>query len=150
MAARTFVISKGRICELGYRVENSDPGTSGLLLAYYKGTIEANATLEAHTSKTSVDASNTECDFTNYAVTTLANVAYATSGVEAYITADDVVILSAGGTTNNTITRAILYYAANTASPGAAIPLCHYQFDVTTDGTDLTFDIPASGLYRTG
>jgi len=149
MSAETFIVSKGRINELANRVENSDPGTSGFLLAYYQG-VEAFSVLETRATKSAVDANNTECTFTNYVVQTLANVIYSTAGVEGFCTADDQVLSNAGGVVNNTIVRAIVYYATDTALPANAIPLAHYQFDITTDGSDLTFDIPASGLYRSG
>ena len=151
MAARTFVVARGRINELAQRVIDNDGTDPEFFLAYYQGAIEADVLFEAHLVKTAVDGSNTIATFTNYGTdASRANVTRTITGTEQWCSADDKTIVNAGGVTNNTITRAVLYYADDISTPNTAIPLAHYQFDITTDGTNLTFDIPASGLYRTG
>jgi len=156
MAARTFIVAKGRINELAQRVaDGANPANAGFFIAYYQGTIQADNVLETHLTKTAVDAGNAIATFTNYSTDAsrlLANVSQTISGTEVYADANDLTITTAGGTTNNTITRAILYYTPDTTAitNATSVPLVHYQFDVTTTGVDLTFEIGAGGLYVTG
>ncbi len=148
MASEHFNVAKGRINELAKRVVDGDPSTSRLVIALYK-TVETDTLLVARATKTLVDANNTECDFTNYVADgeILTTVAYAVDVAgKGWIDADNLQWALAGGTTDNHILKAILYYAADTASMGAAIPLVHYRFDITTKGVDLDLLIPTTGL----
>ncbi len=157
MVARTFVVARGRINELAERVIQNDPAASILFIAYYQGTIEVDATLEAHLTKSAVDAGQTICDFTNYSLDTsraLANIVRTIASTEQFITSDNLVISLAGGAVNNTITRAMLYYddgsgtitsgnahasiagaPAGTVVPGVATQ--NWEVDVTIDGGSL-------------
>ena len=94
-------------------------------------------------------AGNTEANFTNYARKT---------GLTGSITVDDTnnrvdidvpdqTWSSAGGAANNTLTKLIVYYE-NTASDAGRVPLTHHDFAITTDGSDVTAVINASGFYR--
>ena len=94
-------------------------------------------------------AGNTEADFTNYARKT---------GVTATITIDDAndrvdldipdqTWTSAGGTTDNTLVKLVVGYEVTAADSGR-IPCTLHDFAVTTDGSDLTAQINASGFYR--
>ena len=157
MAARTFNVSKGRINELGERVIQSDPSTAFMFIAYYHGTIQADATLEAHLTKAAVDAGNTVCDFTNYGGDhdrAISGLARTITGTEQWLDANDLTILLAGGSRSNVLTRAVLYYddgtgaaTAGTADvyvggeplgtvvPGVATQ--NWEVDVTIDGGSL-------------
>ena len=94
-------------------------------------------------------AGNTEADFTNYARKT---------GLTGTITVDDTnnrvdidvpdqTWASAGGAANNTLTKLVVYYE-NSASDAGRVPLTHHDFAITTDGSDVTAVINASGFYR--
>ena len=154
MAARTFNVSKGRINELAERVIQDDPTGCSFFIAYYKGTIEADATLEAHLTKAAVDAGNTECDFVNYGSAgqrALASVSRTITGTEQWCSCANMTLASAGTPNNNTIERAVLYYddgtgaataglarayvdglPAGTVVPGVATQ--NWEVDVTIDG----------------
>jgi hypothetical protein len=54
---------------------------------------------------------------------------------------------SAGGATNNTLTRAIIFYE-EAAADGTRIPLVALDFAATTDGNDLALQVAAAGFYR--
>lgn len=94
-------------------------------------------------------AGNTEADFTNYARKT---------GLAETVDLDDVNDLvdlevpnqtwtSAGGATNNTLTKAIVCVSTG-AGDANLIPLTHHDFTPTTDGSDLTLQFNAEGFYR--
>ena len=94
-------------------------------------------------------AGNTEADFTNYARKT---------GLTGSITVDDTnnrvdidvpdqTWSSAGGAANNTLTKLIVYYE-NSAADTGRVPLTHHDFAITTDSSDVTAVINASGFYR--
>lgn len=95
-------------------------------------------------------AGNTEADFTNYARKT---------GLTGTITVDDTndrvdidvpdqTWTSAGGTTDNTLTKAVVAYEDSAADTGR-VPQTHHDFAVTTDGSDLTIEFNAAGYART-
>ena len=118
MAARTFIVARGRMNELAERVIQGDPGTSKLFVAFYQNTIEVDALLEVHETKAAVDAQNDVCDFTNYGSDSsraLANIVRSIVADEQGFTADDLQIVNAGGATDNDITRAMLYFDLGTA-----------------------------------
>lgn len=92
---------------------------------------------------------STEADFTNYARKT---------GLTGTITVDDTndrvdvdiadqTWTAAGGASNNTLTKLVVAYQ-EAAADATRIPLTHHDFAVTTDGSDLTAQINASGFYR--
>lgn len=154
MAARTFLTSRGRINELAQRVIDDDPSGCKFFVGFYKGTIQSDVLLEAHLTKTAVDASNTICDFTNVGLDgdrVLANISRTITGLEQWCDSDDHVTTAAGGATNNTINRAVLYYddgtgqgtasasiagtPAGTVVPGVATQ--NWEVDVTIDGGTL-------------
>ena len=94
-------------------------------------------------------AANTEADFTNYARKT------GISGTNTVDTANnrtdidmpDQTWVAAGGASNNTLVKAIVYYQ-DAAADASRIPLVGLDFAVTTDGTDLTMQLNAAGFYR--
>lgn len=154
MAALTFYVAIGRINELAQRVIDADPPGNNLFIAYYTGTIQADATLQAHLTKSAVDAANTVALFTNYgtdATRKLTSVTRTITSDEQWCDSADMTISSAGGTVNETITRAILYYddvtgagfaqaeiagiPAGTVVPGIATQ--NWEVDVTIDGGSL-------------
>lgn len=92
---------------------------------------------------------NTEADFTNYARKT---------GLTGTVTVDDTndrvdcdiadqTWTSAGGASNNTLTKAVVYYQESAADSGR-VPLSHHDFAVTTDGSDVTLQVNSAGFAR--
>jgi hypothetical protein len=57
---------------------------------------------------------------------------------------------AAGGAANNTLTKLLVCYDADTAAGTDAdiVPLAHYDFAVTTDGNDLIAQFNAAGILR--
>jgi hypothetical protein len=143
MADQVFNIAKGAFVE-----KFRDSAAQGLILLLK--TAEADATLiDYDTIALILAGANVECDFTNYARKT---------GLTGTITVDDTnnrvdvdiadqTWTSAGGGTNNNIVKAIFAYQESAADSGR-VPLAHYDFVVTTDGSNLTLEVNASGALR--
>lgn len=156
MASRLFNVSKGRSLQYFDNVIAGSPTNCNLFITYYKA-IESDALLRTRTSKADVEieAANTVCDFDNFANEFLVNPTVGISDPEVFGDADTPITTatagSSGAGTNNNIVKAILYYTADdTGSLTTAIPVCMYDFVIATNGNDLDFRIPASGLVRLG
>lgn len=144
MADGVFNIAKGAF------VEKIRDGASNVLVLLLKAN-ETEADLVDHDDLAALlaAAGNTEADATNYARKT---------GITGTITVDDVndrvdadipdqTWTSLGGASNNTLTKLIVAYEESAADSGR-IPLTHHDFSVTTDGSDVTAQINASGFAR--
>lgn len=143
MADGVFNIAKGAAAE---KIRDS---ASAVLILLLKAN-EAEATLRDRDDVAAILANgSTEADFTNYARKT---------GLTGTITVDDTndrvdvdvadqTWTSAGGASNNTLTKLIVAYQESAADSGR-VPLTHHDFAVTTDGSDLTAQINAAGFYR--
>jgi len=143
MADGVFNISKGAF------VEKVRDGATALGLLLLK-VVEADDTLNNYdTLALLLAGANTECDFTNYARKT---------GITGTITVDDTnnrvdvdipdqTWTSAGGAGNNTIVKLVTYYEESAADSGR-VPISYHDFSATTDGSDLTAQVNASGLAR--
>ena len=143
MADGVFNISKGAFVE---KFRDAS-GNGGILLL--KVNQAEDDLLDHDTIAAMLAAANTEANFTNYARKT---------GLTGTITVDDVnnrvdvdmpdqTWSSAGGTVNNTLTKAVTYYQESAADSGR-IPLTHHDFIGTTDGNDLTIEFNANGFAR--
>lgn len=156
MADGVFNIAKGRVNELVTRVDTDDPTNSVLVVVLLQATSEADGTLEDYdTLAALLGGSNSEADFTNYARKTLtqAEVSAPTpddtnNRQEADI--PDQTWSSAGGAANNTLDKLIVCYDPDSTggTDTALVPLTHHDFDITTNGGDLTATIDANGFYR--
>jgi hypothetical protein len=143
MADGVFNIAKGAVAE---KIRDS---ASAVLILLLKAN-EAEATLRDRDDVAAILANgSTEADFTNYARKT---------GLTGSITVDDTndrvdvdvadqTWTSAGGASNNTLTKLIVAYQESAADAGR-VPLTHHDFAVTTDGSDLTAQINAAGFFR--
>ena len=144
MADGVFNIAKGAVAE---KVRD-DPTKLGILLLRAN---EAEATLRDRDTLADLlgAAGNTEANFTNYARKT---------GITGVITVDDTNDRvdvdvpdqqwnDAGGATNNTLTKAIVFYEES-ASDAGRIPLTHHDFAITTDGNHLQAQVAVAGFYR--
>lgn len=120
--------------------------------------LEADNTLRDYdTLAALLAAANDEADFTNYARKTLTSLGGSGITVDDTNNRVDIDIAdqtwtSAGGATNNSLAAVLVCYDADTTSGSDSdiIPLTKQDFVVTTDGTDLTYQLSSSGLIRFG
>lgn len=139
MANGIFNIARGSVMQL----IRDNPGSVTLLLLK---TAQADSTLAAHQTVSSMlAAANVEADFTGYSRKTGIT---ATLSVGSTSTADmpDQTFANAGGTTNNTISKAIIAVQSGSGD-GGLIPLAHYDAVVTTNGSDLEIKLASQGFY---
>ena len=144
MADKVFNIGKGSAAQLC-----RDHPTAGQVILLKAA--EADGALVDHADVASLIAAagNTEADFTNYARKT---------GLAFTVTVDDVndetlidianqVWDTAGGTTDNTLVKAIIAVQTG-GGDNDLIPLVSLDFAVTTDGSDLSLVINSNGFFR--
>ncbi len=112
---------------------------------------EAEATLVDRTDLADifVEGGNTEATFTNYARITDITGVRTQDDTNNRVDLDipDQTWTSAGGASNDTLTKLIVYYE-NAAADATRIPLTHHDFAVTTDGSDLTAQVDSAGFGR--
>lgn len=144
MADGVFNVAKGRWAE---KILDSTTNVGVLLLKV----AEADATLIDYDTVAAILAgANTEADFTNYGPRK--------TGITGVVTIDDTnnrvdgdfadqTWTSAGGATNNTLVKAIVFYQES-ASDSGRIPLTHHDFAETTTGSDLVMQLNAAGFIR--
>jgi len=144
MADDVFNIAKGAVAE-----KVRDGATvCGMLLLQEN---EAEATLIDRDDLAAMlaEAGTTEADFTNYARKT---------GLTGTITVDDAndrvdvdlpdqTWTSAGGASNNTLTKLVTFYEESGSDAGR-VPLTHHDFAETTSDSDLTAQLNSAGFYR--
>ncbi len=135
MAAIIFDVSKGGF---GEKVRNAVTLTWMVVK-----TAEADATLKTRTTVTDILAHNTEANFTNYARTAASGVTRTVTGADKVdVTASAVTWNSAGGGTNNTTAKIILFH--NLGADGSNIPVFADDFVLTTDGSSALQYTPAN------
>lgn len=94
-------------------------------------------------------ASNTEANFTNYARKTGITATLAVDNTNDWVTLDmpDQTWTTAGGATNNTLTKLIIAYE-EAAADSTRVPISAHDFAVTTDASDLTAQVATAGFYK--
>lgn len=150
--ANEFQIARGRIVELAKRVIDGDPATSNFVIGLLK-VAESDAGLETRATYADIIANNTGADFTNYGLVEtniLTNLSITNGVSDVRIDCDDFVWVNAGGTLDNTLVKAVVFYLDLAANINTAVPLCHFNFPITTTGINLTFRTSTTGLYITG
>lgn len=144
MADGVFNIAKGSVAE---KIRDSSSAVGVLLL---KASV-ADADLVDFDDVSALlgDSGNTEADFTNYArktgITATLTVDDSNDRVDADI--PDQTWTDAGGSTDNTLVKLIVFYDEG-GTEATRIPLTHHDFSVTTDGSDLTAQIASAGFFR--
>ena len=144
MADQVFNISKGAFVE-----KIRDAGTNVLVLLLQANEAESTLIDRDTVALMLAEAGTTEATFTNYARKT---------GITGTITVDDTndqvdvdipdqTWTSAGGATNNTLTKLVTAYEESAADSGR-IPMTHHDFAVTTDGSDITAQVNSAGFGR--
>lgn len=150
--------AKGRVNEYVSRVVNNDPANSALIVVLLKTTETDASLLDYDTLSALLTASggtvNVEANFTNYARKTLTNADLVAptvddTGNEQWSDIPNPVYTAAGGATNNSLVKMLICYDADTTAGTDAniIVLTAHDVTATTDGNDLTFNIPATGFY---
>jgi len=154
MANGVFNISKGRAKEYYARVDGNDPAGSELVLILCTGTETDDNIADADTVAAVLATSLAEATFTNYVRKDLTDTDLAAppapddTGNDNGYTLPDTTWSTAGGATNNDVTRIIVAYdSTGSAADSALVPLTYHDFVVTTNGGDLTADFPAADLF---
>lgn len=142
MADLVFDIAKGGAAE---KVHDDATKLGVLLLS----TAEADATLKTRATITAVVANSTEATFTNYARKTAitGTLTIDTSAHLAKLSIPNQTWTTAGGATNNTLAKLVIFYDEG-GTDGTRIPLTAHDFVVTTDASDLTAQVSASGFFQ--
>lgn len=143
MVDGVFNIAKGAAAE-----KFRDAAANGIILLLTVNETEADL-IDHDDLAALLAAANTEAVFTNYGRKT---------GLTATITVDDTnnrvdldmpdqTFTAAGNGANETLTKAIFAYE-DAAADATRVPLTHQDFAITTDGSDLTIQLNASGFFR--
>jgi len=144
MADFVFNIAKGAAAE---KVRDGATVLGMLLLK----AAEADTALSDHADLAALigAAGNTEADFTNYARKTALTGTVTVDNVNDRVDVDipDQTWTAAGGALNNTLTDLVVFYE-EAAADASRIPLTNHDFAATTDGSDLTAQVNASGFFR--
>jgi hypothetical protein len=143
MADGVFNIAKGAAAEM---VRDGATNVGIMLLKAN----EAEATLRDRADLAAILANgSTEADFTNYARKTGLTGTITVDNTNDRVDIDlaDQTWTLAGGGTNNTLTKLIVFYQ-NAAADATRVPLTHHDFAAVTDGSDLTAQLNAAGFYR--
>lgn len=157
MADGVFNIAKGRVVELYNRVESNDPAAAILQVVLGFGTITDAVLRDLDSMQAILDDVNfDEATFTAYGRKDLGDAQLATlpapdDTADRYeVTIPNQTWSPAGGASNNDLTRLLIVYAPSGAAgaDSGKIPLTFHDFVVTTDGSDLTAQINASGFFR--
>jgi hypothetical protein len=142
MADLVFNIAKGAVAE---KVRD-DPTKVGVLLLKLA---ESDALMRDRATITAVLSGSTEADFTNYVRKTAITATLTIDNTNdwAQVSIPNQTWTSAGGATNNTLAKLVIYYDEG-GIDATRIPLTAHDFVVTTDGSDLQTQVPGTGFYR--
>lgn len=132
----------------GAAVEKVRDGSSAIGVLLLKAA-ESDAVMRDRATIAGVLSGSTEADFTNYAritgITATLNVDNA--GDVATLAISDQVWTLAGGATNNSLVKLIIFYDEG-GTDATRIPLTAYDFSLTTTGADLTAYASSVGFYK--
>lgn len=154
MADGVFNIAKGEVKAYAKLAIAASGGAAlGVLLTKSAGLV-ADGTLADYDDIAAVLAGATdEADFTNYArkIVSGGTITNTVDDTNDRLDTDmpDLTWTAAGGATNNTLGKLIVYFRPATASAdNACIPLTHHDFAETTTGSDIVAQIATAGFYR--
>jgi hypothetical protein len=153
MADFVFNIAKGSVNEYANRVEAGDPSTARLRVILLASTgLETQAVLEDANDVTALVAGATDLA-TNTGVTRkevgAANLAVTTddTGDTQWLDIDDQTWSSVANDGTGAIGALVVVYDPNSVADGSLIPLTHHDFAVTPDGSDITAQVAAGGIF---
>lgn len=143
MSNFTFDIALGAVAEK-IRDDVNDVGILLLKVAEADGTMKGRATITDLLA-----GGNTEADFTNYVRKTAITGSVSVNTGTHVVTVDmpDAVWTSAGGASNNSLVKAVVFYDQG-GTDATRIPLTAHDLSVTTDGTNYTISTPATGFWQ--
>ena len=156
MADGVFNISKGHINEYVDRIDGNDPTNSVLTIVLLQAA-EADGTLEDYDDLSTLlgQPGNTEANFTNYGRKELDDGDLTPSTVDdtnnrKESTFPNQTWTAAGGASNNNLVKLLVCYDSDSLGGTDAniIPLTHHDFVVSTNGGDLTAQVPVQGFFR--
>lgn len=150
MADVLFNVAAGR---LGYYQTLPAADDALLIVLLKQAGLQADDALRDNASLAAVLAGgSSEATFTAYArkvVTVSVTISVDNTTNQALLDFPDVVWSPAGGASNDTLGKLLICYRpATTSADSAVIPLTGHDFVVTTDGSDLTAQLPAGGYCR--
>lgn len=142
MADIVFNIAKGAFAE---KIRD-DATKIGVLLIK---TAESDALMKDRATVATVVANSTEADFTNYARKTSITATLTVDNTNDRVDVDipDQTWTTAGGATNNTLAKLVIFYE-EAAADATRVPLSAHDFVVTTDASDLTAQVATAGFAR--
>lgn len=142
MADFVFNIVKGKWAE---KIADSAAALGIMLIK----TAESDALMKDRDTITAVLLGSTEADFTNYARKTSLTGTITVDDTNDRVDGDvaDQTWTSAGGASNNTLAKLIIFYDEG-GTDGTRIPLTAHDFVVTTDGSDLVAQVSNAGFAR--
>jgi hypothetical protein len=151
MSNYAFNIAKGRMNEFAYRVKNGDPAASRLVLAALTTDATPETTAkDANTFALLITAGAVEATHTNYSkkIITAAMITPGEddTGDKYWCDMDDQTWSAVGA--GAAWVSLILGYSPVTSPTNAdIIPIAHYDFSVTPDGSDITAQIATTGVF---
>lgn len=156
MADGVFNISKGKVAELAQRVLDNDPATALLAVHLWEGVDVADSVIKDYETVAAIEAGTlVEASFTNYAKKDITDsgeglaVAVDQGNDRMEANFDDVTWTVAGNGANDTLVRLTISYDGPGTDVDATMPpMCFYDFDVLTDGSDITAQLDALGFFR--
>lgn len=134
----------------GKFAEKVADGSTSLGILLIK-TAEADATMRDRATVAAILGASTEADFTNYVrktgLTGTVTVDTANNRIDVALAASPVTWTSAGGASNNTLAKLIVFYDDG-GTDATRIPISGLDCVVTTDGNNLVVTFNASGFAR--
>ncbi len=156
MGDGVFNISKGKVAELAQRVLDNDPATALLAVHLWEGTDVTDAVMRDYATVAAIEAGvANEATFTNYAKKDITDagdglsiaVDQGNDRMEADF-ADQTWTAAGNGLNDNLLRLTVSYDGPGTDVDATMVPMCFYDFVVTTDGSDLTAQVDALGFFR--
>ena len=153
MATGRFNVSKGYAVGYAANVEAGSPANSALVVMILTNSgIVADGVMQDYDTVAAILAgASNEAAFDNYARANIANVAVTLDDTadENSVDGDDVSITAAGGTTDETLAKVVVYYDADTTAgtDANAIPISHHDVSLTTNGGNLTIAWDSTGIF---
>ncbi len=137
---------------------DNDPATALLAVHLWAGTNVTDAVMKDYVTVAAIEAGTlNEATFTNYAKKDLTDsgegLAVAVDQANDRMDADfdDITWASAGNGSNDSLFRlTVSYDGPGTDVDATMVPMCFYDFVVTTDGSDLTAQVDAQGFFSAG
>ena len=155
MANFVYNIAKGRVAEFFHRVVNNDPANSAIVVVAIN-TTASDATLKDLDTLADIEANGDTAEATNsgYARKVLTNVELSAITIDdtgdlVQVTIPDQTWTGVAASPGAWTDLVLCYDSDTTAGTDAnIIPLTQHDFAVTPDGSDITADVGANGVFQ--